>query len=218
LKSLVLKVGPNTGLYNFIQAYDATRNGRAAYLALKAQPEGPAAIPLHVQSAYHQTTNARFANLTRKFTFDQYVAIFQTSFNDLEMYGQPVADNKKYTDFLAVIICSELQTLKTIVKSNPDLVGNFEVCQQFIKQQLNNLLVNVPVTQNVSFACATTTTIIIIIITAAITLAVEHPPTSRQKTIVVVKNAKEAVEKHRLHDVPNVWATLATIYPSNGTN
>jgi hypothetical protein len=152
LKPLVLKEGPNTGLYNFIQAYDATRNGRAAYLALKAQSEGPAAIRMRTTSAYHQTTNARFANLTRKFTFDQYVAIFQTAFNDLEMYGEPVAPNKKVTDFLAGITCPELQTIKTIVKSNPDLVGNFEACQQFVKQQVNELLVNVPVTRNVSFA------------------------------------------------------------------
>jgi hypothetical protein len=133
LKPLVIKEGPNSGLYNFIQAYDATQNGRAAYLALKAQSEGQAAIWMRVTSTYHQTTNGRFANLTRKLTFDQYVAIFQTSFNDLETYGKPVVANKKVTDFLAGITCPELQTINTIVKSNPDLVRNFKACQQFVK-------------------------------------------------------------------------------------
>jgi hypothetical protein len=102
LKIIVLKDGPSTGHFNFIQQFDTSRDGRAAFLALKQQAEGPAAIKLRVQSAYTQIQTARFAGLNRKFTIYQYIGTFQKAYNALSMYGEVVSETKKANHLITV--------------------------------------------------------------------------------------------------------------------
>jgi hypothetical protein len=109
---------------NFILAYDVTCDNIAVFLALKAQLEVPEAIQMCVKSVSHQISNARLARL-QKFNFNHYMQFFGSFFNDLKMYGKNVASNKKVTGILVGNTCPDLQTIKTIIHLNANLIGNF---------------------------------------------------------------------------------------------
>ena len=69
--------------WTFIERYKSTRNGRAAFLMLKAQAEGDFADTAKKNTAYSLIEKAHFSG-KGKFTLASYTAIHQSAHNKLE--------------------------------------------------------------------------------------------------------------------------------------
>jgi hypothetical protein len=133
-KALVLK-GPG---WSFVKAYDRTKNGRGAMLALWRQCEGTSAIQSRKASAYAKIVSARYSCQKRTFTFDNYVEAHQEAHNTLADLGEPVPETKKVTDFSAGITDSRLSNAKDLILGDAQKLQNFEVCQQYLKTLVYN--------------------------------------------------------------------------------
>jgi hypothetical protein len=133
-KALVLK-GPG---WSFVKAFDRTRNGREAVLALKCQCEGTSAIQSRKAAAYAKIASARYNGHKKTFTFDNYVEMHQNAHNTLSELDEPVPETKKVTDFLAGITDSRLGNAKDLILGDPNKLQNFEACQQYLKTLVYN--------------------------------------------------------------------------------
>lgn len=133
LKPLVVD-GPG---WPFIQAHNRTHNGRAAFLALKAQAEGQSAVTTRKAKAYAELATATYSGKAR-YTLDQYIARHQRAHIELESLGEPVAATKKVADFLKGITDPKLDTGKSIVDGDNAKLNDFELCQQFFKTLVEN--------------------------------------------------------------------------------
>jgi hypothetical protein len=133
-KALVLK-GPR---WSFVKAYDRTKNGRGAVLALRRQCEGTSVVQSRKASAYAKIVSARYSGQKRTFTFDNYLEAHQEAHNTLADLDEPVPETKKVTDFLAGITDSRFSNAKDLILGDVQKLQNFEVCQQY----LNTLVYN----------------------------------------------------------------------------
>jgi len=133
-KALVLK-GPG---WSFIKAYDRTKNGRGAVLALRRQCEGTSAIQTRKAAAYAKIASARYSGQKRQFPFDSYVEMHQEAHNTLADLDEPVPETKKVTDFLAGITDARLSNAKDLILGDTQKLQNFELCQQYLKTLVYN--------------------------------------------------------------------------------
>ena len=129
LKPLIIQ-GPG---WPFIQPFNRSRDGRAAFRRLKAQAEGTSAIATRKAQAYALITTARYSGKGKTFSIDQYVARHQRAHNDLLDMGEPIPEGKKVVDFLAGITDSKLEIAKGVIDGDDAKLNNFELCQQYIK-------------------------------------------------------------------------------------
>ena len=130
--SLLKPLFVNGAAWPFAKAFNRAKDGRGAYLAVKRQAEGAAALQTRKAKAYAQIATARYTGRGR-FNFDQYVTRHQRAHNDLLDLGEPVAETKKVTDFLKGISDSRLETGKSIVDGDTTKLADFEACQQYFK-------------------------------------------------------------------------------------
>jgi hypothetical protein len=79
LKPLVVD-GPR---WAFVRRFDKAKDGRAAFLALKAQAEGPAAEQVHIAKAYASISTVVYRGQRRGFEFSDYVMLHQETHNEL---------------------------------------------------------------------------------------------------------------------------------------
>jgi hypothetical protein len=124
--------------WSFIKAFDQTKNGRGAVLALRHQCEGTLAVQSRKASAYAKIAYACSSGQKRTFTFDSYVEIHQEAHNTLADLDEPVPETKKVTDFLAGITDSRLSNAKDLILGDVQKLQNFEVCQQYLKTLVYN--------------------------------------------------------------------------------
>jgi hypothetical protein len=122
--------------YPFMQQFDRLRDGRGAYLSVKSQAEGPAAIATQKAEAYNNIKEAKFTGMTPRYSFDKYVHIHQKNQNKLALLGEPVSETKKVLDFLEQISAPLLATAKENVLGDLAKLENFHACQQYLKQVL----------------------------------------------------------------------------------
>ena len=139
----------------FMAPHNRSRNGRLAYLAVKAQAEGQSALSSRKANAYAMIATARYTGKSR-FTFDAYVARHQKAHNELFLLEEPVPENKKVTDFLAGIEDSSFTTFKGVIIGDHDKFNNFEVCQQYLKSCSTTLQATQSVVNKRNVAVATT--------------------------------------------------------------
>jgi hypothetical protein len=129
--------------YHFIIGLNARQDGRQAFLNLKEQAEGPAAQEKRKSLAY-QRLQTKYSGYSRRFTFDDYIALYQKSFNELSFLEEPVPNTKKVTDFLGNITDPSFNMIKTCVYGTPGLRDDFSQMQQYAKQLYDqHLLENV---------------------------------------------------------------------------
>lgn len=138
LKSLVVD-GP---LWTYVKKYDKVKNGRAALLALKRQMEGESFLLTRKNQAYGDISTAAYSGERQNWTFAQYVAKHQQAHNELEACNESVPETKKVTDFLAGITDPTLVTGLSIVMSDKEKLGSFELCQQFLGTLITNTQVS----------------------------------------------------------------------------
>ena len=128
LKPLVI----NGAGWSFIKQFDRTKNGRAAFLALKTQAEGQSAKLTRKTEAYATLKAANYRGRNGPNTFQRYVEVFQEAFNELADLGEPVPESKKVSDFLAGISDPILKTGKDVVLGDPVKLADFTECQQYL--------------------------------------------------------------------------------------
>jgi hypothetical protein len=118
-------------------------------MALAIQSEGRANNQLRKTKAYADISAARYQDGRRNFTFAQYVALHQHTYNKLFDLGEPIPVTKQVMDFLAGINAPEMTTAKQIVMGDKarlelfDLkqtnLANFAIMQQTLNRASRNV-------------------------------------------------------------------------------
>jgi hypothetical protein len=129
-KNLVVK-GPG---WSFAKAFDRTKDGQGAVLALKRQCEGTSVVQSRKAAAYARIASARYTGQKHGFTFDTYVELHQSAHNTLAELNEPVPETKKITDFLAGISDPRISNAKDFILADPTKLNDFEACQQSLKR------------------------------------------------------------------------------------
>jgi hypothetical protein len=124
------------------------------FLQLKEQAEGPAAKEKQKSLAY-QRLQTKFTGYSRKFTYDDYIALYQKSFNKLSFLKEPVTNTKKVTDFLGKITAPIFNMINTCVYGTPGLRDDFSQMQQYSKQLYDQHLLENVVKRGVASVAAT---------------------------------------------------------------
>jgi hypothetical protein len=145
LKPLVIQ----GSCYSFILPVDSRRNGREAFLILKNQAEGPAQLARRRTLAYAQL-NTKYGGWSRRFSFDDYIAVYQQAFNELTYLGEVISETKKVNDFLSNITDPKFDTIKTFITGDANLNNNFEICQQRARQMVDQVTTQNANKRNVS--------------------------------------------------------------------
>ncbi len=91
LQSLTLN-GP---AWPWINIYQRSRNGRAAWKALIAYYEGDAMRTRSKQESYQMIARANYQGPRRNYDFGTYVSTHQLAHQDLLRLGEPIPENKK---------------------------------------------------------------------------------------------------------------------------
>jgi len=117
----------NGPAWTWMRAYNATRNGRQAWLALLNHFEGDAQRDRVKDAAYASIAAARYYGEKKKFTFETYVTIHQDAYADLEQYGEIISEEKRVRDLLANIKDNSpaANAAKGTVLATPNLRTNF---------------------------------------------------------------------------------------------
>ena len=138
LKPLVVD-GPG---WTFCQSYKRNKEGRKAYLAIKAQAEGTAARHSKKAKAYAIIATASFTGQKGRTNLDTYIHQHQKAHNILKECDEPVPETKKVTDFLTGLTDPRLNTAKSVIHSDAAKLANFEQCQQYVKTIFNNIKIS----------------------------------------------------------------------------
>jgi hypothetical protein len=124
--------------WQFASQYNDTFDGREAFLAIKRNEEGQSATEAKKAAAYKAINDAYFKSGSTRYTFDNYIATLQKSFNMLERLKEPVPETKKVQDFIRGISCSELNAAISLIWNNNDLLNSFEKCSLYLKTVYEN--------------------------------------------------------------------------------
>ena len=128
LLSLVLE-GPG---YYYVKAFEATRNGRGAWLALMSHYEGRAFRENSINEAYSTIENSCYIGETQNFSFEQYITLYQGAYTTLEEYNENVNEEKRVCDFLRNINCNKLASAVNVVRATERFASNFTETANFL--------------------------------------------------------------------------------------
>ena len=146
LKSYIL-AGP---AWTWIQQFDRSRNGRAAWKALIEHYEGPSTQNRIKNAAYASISKARYDGERKNFTFENYFAIHQKAHLDLETFGEPVPETRKTRDFLNGIHDPKAAAAKATALAMPNLLADFTALANYIASALDIQLTLTSSERNIS--------------------------------------------------------------------
>jgi len=117
-------IGPT---WTWRRLHNATRNGRAGWLALVAHYEGDAQRDRVKDNAYAAIAAAKYYGERKKFSFETYVMIHQESYADLVQYGEVNLEEKRVCDLLQGIKDNSpaANAAKGTILTTPPLRNNF---------------------------------------------------------------------------------------------
>jgi hypothetical protein len=123
LKSWTLS-GP---AWTWMRAFNNTRDGRNAWLALTAHFKGDAQRDRVKDNAYASIANAKYHGERKRFSFETYVTIHQEAYSDLVQYGEQVSEEKRVRDLLQGIKDNSpaANAAKGTILATPNLRNNF---------------------------------------------------------------------------------------------
>lgn len=123
-----------TTAWHTIQAYQATTDGRAAYLALRGQYLGSDVAQLLMKRAEDFLANARFDGQSKNFTSDKFFGRFRQAFNDLGPNDQ-MSEQRKVTKLRSAWQVKGLEHLDAMIAADQRLNSNFEAAVTFLSEQ-----------------------------------------------------------------------------------
>jgi hypothetical protein len=107
--------------WNWVSSFRTTRDGRAAYIALKTHYLRDSFVSRIRSAADSRLDNAFYDGKSRNFTFEHYCALLNNAFADLEATGKLVTESRKLRVFLSGLKDSRLDTTKAQILAMPTL-------------------------------------------------------------------------------------------------
>jgi hypothetical protein len=117
----------NGHAWTWMRSFNATRNGRQAWLALVSHFEADAQRDKVKDHAYAAIAAAKYYGEKKRFIFETYVAIHQDANADLEQYGEVISEEKRVRDLLSNIKdnSAAANAAKGTILATPTLRNNF---------------------------------------------------------------------------------------------
>jgi hypothetical protein len=127
-------------LLTFIRRFATTKNGRAAWLALKGQMEGPAAIDARKKKGHADLDTAFYTGKSKNYTWDDYIRVRQEAHLELELLEAPVNEMRKVDLMFEGVKAEALSPVILALKANGDYANDFDGAQQQIKKATNQMV------------------------------------------------------------------------------
>jgi membrane protein involved in colicin uptake len=123
----------------FIRRVATTKNGRAAWLALKGQMEGPAVIDAQKKKAHVDLDTAFYTGKSKNYTWDDYIRVRQEAHLELELLEAPVDEMRKVDLMFEGVKAEALGPVILALKANGDYTNDFDKAQHQIKKAINQM-------------------------------------------------------------------------------
>ena len=120
-------------VWSHIQRFNASQDGRAAYLAACSAMEGVDAITNEKRRAYIAIDQARYNGRSSRFTIEHYNSTHRDALETLNFHGEEVPQTKAVTDYLNGIEDPTLSAAKDNARLHDDYKNSFEKCSQYIR-------------------------------------------------------------------------------------
>ena len=120
-----------------IVAFQPTKNGRGAFLALLGQFLGADAKSLLLKKAETTLEKITFDGRSRNWTFDKFIGRLRESFIDLGT-GNQLSEERKVNKLMQAWHVSSLSHLNAFVTSNPTYKYDFNACVNYLSEQLTH--------------------------------------------------------------------------------
>ena len=118
--------------WSWISQFERTRNGRAAYLAIKEHYLGTSNHSRIKMLAEKALENTYYEGDKKSFTFEKYCSIHKMAHKDLADYGEAVPEDKKVRKLLANIRTNHLQAACAAVVATEHLYSNFDLTVNYL--------------------------------------------------------------------------------------
>jgi hypothetical protein len=129
----------STDWWTFIRRFAPTKDGRAAWLALKAQMEGPAAVDARKKKAHLDLTTSYYTGKSKNYTWDDYIRVRQEAHLELELLEAPVDAMRKVDLMFEGVKAEALGPVVLALKANSNYTEDFDGAQQQIKKAIVNM-------------------------------------------------------------------------------
>ena len=138
-----------TTAWDCIRSFEATRDGRGAFLVLVGQYMGSNVAALLLKRAETTLGSITFDGRSKYWTWDKFVGRFREALHDLGDDNQ-MSEERKVVKFMSAFNVSHLSYCEAIVMHDPRLSGSLDATITFLGQQLvTSQLKNGPGTRTV---------------------------------------------------------------------
>ena len=118
---------------------DKSKNGRAAWLALRGHYEGESFLNKQKEDTYKVLEGAHYKGERATFTFEHFAGILTKGYNDLQRYGEPVLETKKVRDLLSKITDPKLESAKQAIRINVQYKNSFDLAINFLSESVDTI-------------------------------------------------------------------------------
>lgn len=129
---MVRHVTHGTDAWSFVKAFNRTRDGRSAILALKSQYMGGEFVNKVKIEADTQLETIFWSGKARNFTWDQFTSRITSAFEDLAQFGEPKSDEEKVRRLLRAIRDPALNSAVVVVRSQAMYSQNYQNAVDFL--------------------------------------------------------------------------------------
>jgi hypothetical protein len=127
----------STDWWTFIRRFATTKNGHVAWLALKGQMEGPAAIDAQKKKAHVDLDTSFYTGKSKNYTWDNFARKRISSLTSL--LEAPVDEMRKVDLMFEGVKAEALGPVILALKVNGTYANNFDAAQQQIKKAINQM-------------------------------------------------------------------------------
>ena len=129
--------------WTWISSFQASQNGRGAFLAFQTHYLGGGTQNLLLQNAKELIRDITYNGESRSFTFENYVSLHKKAHEQIEQYGDAedrMSNKQKVTALKQGIQCDQnvtMQAALAVIEANPaQYEANFDLTANFIKRQM----------------------------------------------------------------------------------
>ena len=144
--------------WTYVKAFQRTRDGRGAYLALKSHYLGDNYVDQMASAAEHKLANTFYNGERRNFSFEKYVRVHveqHTILNGLKEYGYTgIDDRSKVRYLISGIKTDKFDSVKTQILSTPAMRSDFDKCVNLYTEFIQQLHTHNP--KSIGIAALTT--------------------------------------------------------------
>jgi hypothetical protein len=119
--------------WSWVSAFNRTKNGRDAYIALKSHYLGES-YQARIKTAADAVLTKTYYDGQRSFTFEQYISVLQKAFTDMESTGEDVAEERKIRILLNGITSPAMQVAVSVVRSTHSMKTNYEIAVNYLAE------------------------------------------------------------------------------------